>query len=96
MGLCSSKENKATIRITELEECESEQSRKIMTLYKELEIERKKTVLDTQHIKNLNDEINGLHDKYNTDLFVVMDTLDKIHDLTKFELEVNMPSPLPH
>ena len=90
MGLCSSTENELELKITELEECESEQSRKIMTLYKELEIEKKKTVIDAQHIKHLNDEIKQLHRKYDTDIFVYMDTLDEIHKLTKFEPEVNM------
>ena len=90
MGLCSSTENELELKITELEECESEQSRKIMTLYKELEIEKKKTVIDAQHIKHLNDEIKQLHRKYDTDIFVYMDTLDETHKLTKFEPEVNM------
>ena len=93
MGLCfSSTENDLELKITELEECESEQSRKIMTLYKELEIEKKKTVIDAQHIKHLNDEIKQLHKKYDTDIFVYLDTLDEIHKLTKFELGANMQS----
>ena len=90
MGLCSSTENELELKITELEECESEQSRKIMTLYKELEIEKKKTRVDTEHIKNLNDEIHQLHKKYDTDIFMCLDTLDEIHKLTKFELGANM------
>ena len=91
-GLCSSTENELELKITELEECESEQSRKIMMLYKELEIEKKKTRVDTEHIKKLNDEINQLHKKYDTDIFVCLDTLDEIHNLTKFELGANMQS----
>lgn len=93
MGTCTSKHNdESELRIAELENYGMDQAAKLIKLYKDLEIEKKKTVVDTRHIHDLTAKIEKLYEKYDSDIFVYMDTLEQIQDITKSALVVNRPS----
>ena len=93
MGTCTSKHNdESELRIAELENYGMDQAAKLIKLYKDLEIEKKKTVVDTRHIHDLTAKIEKLHEKYDTDIFVYMDKFEQINNITESVLEVGRPS----
>ena len=93
MGTRTSKQiDEAELRVQELESYSTDQAKRIIKLYAEVDTLKQQKHCDTEKIDKLLSDIDLIHKQHNTDIFVYLDAMDEITKITESVHPVNKPS----